>query len=142
MPGDAQYVCQTAGIPEEPSQVVSYIYEAAVSPHLAARLEGNPPELDKIVQHYRRLGQRYPYLTVEGSGGVVCPLRHDEQQLMLLDVIQALEVPVLLVADAKLGSINAVVLTVSYLQQRQVPIAGIILNHFRLAIPWKRTTAP
>lgn len=131
VPGDAQYVCQTAGIPEEPSQVVSYIYEAAVSPHLAARLEGNPPELDKIVQHYRRLGQRYPYLTVEGSGGVVCPLRYDEQQLMLLDVIQALEVPVLLVADAKLGSINAVVLTVSYLQQRQVPIAGIILNHFQ-----------
>ena len=131
VPGDAQCVCQTAGIPEEPSQVVSYIYEAAVSPHLAARLEGNPPELDKIVQHYRRLGQRYPYLTVEGSGGVVCPLRHDEQQLMLLDVIQALEVPVLLVADAKLGSINAVVLTVSYLQQRQVPIAGIILNHFQ-----------
>lgn len=131
VPGDAQYVCQAAGIPEEPSQVVSYIYEAAVSPHLAARLEGNPPELDKIVQHYRRLGQRYPYLTVEGSGGVVCPLRYDEQQLMLLDVIQALDVPVLLVADAKLGSINAVVLTVSYLQQRQVPIAGIILNHFQ-----------
>ena len=131
VPGDAQYVCQTAGIPEEPSQVVTYIYERAVSPHLAAQLEGNPPELEQIVQHYRRLGQRYPYLTVEGSGGVVCPLRYDEQQLMLLDVIQALDVPVLLVADAKLGSINAVVLTVSYLQQRQVPIAGIILNHFQ-----------
>lgn len=131
VPGDAQYVCQTAGIPEEPAQLVSYIYERAVSPHLAAQLEGNPPELARIVEHYQRLGQTYDYLTVEGSGGVVCPLRYDGQRLMLLDVVQALKLPVLLVADAKLGSINQAALTVAYLAQQHIPIAGIILNRFQ-----------
>lgn len=131
VPGDAQYVCQTADISEAPAQLVSYIYERAVSPHLAAQLEGNPPELARIVAHYRRLGQSYDYLTVEGSGGVVCPLRYDAQKLMLLDVVQALDLPVLLVADAKLGSINQAVLTVAYLEQRQIPVAGIILNRFQ-----------
>ena len=131
VPGDAAYVCQTAGMAEKPADVVSYIYEHAVSPHLAARLEGNPPELSRIVAHYQQLSQRYDYLTVEGSGGVVCPLRCDDKQLMLLDVMQALQLPALVVSEARLGSINAAVLTVFYLQQHQIPVKGIILNRFQ-----------
>lgn len=133
LPGDADFVCRTAGIPEQPVDVVSYCYRTAVSPHLAARLEGNPPELDVIVQDYQQLAQRYTYLTMEGSGGVVCPLRwDDEQQIMLTDVIQRLQLPVLLVADACLGSINRAVLSVEYLRQKQIPIRGILLNRFRV----------
>lgn len=132
LPGDAAYVCEQAGIPESPDKVVSYIYQTAVSPHLAAQLEGTPPELDIIARDFQQLAQRCEYLTVEGSGGVVCPLRwEDEQQLMLTDVIQRLRLPVLLVADAHLGSINAAVLTVAYLRQKQIPIVGIILNRFQ-----------
>lgn len=132
LPGDADHVCRTAGIPQKAEEVVSYSYRTAVSPHLAARLEGNPPELDVIARDYQQWAQRYDYLTMEGSGGVVCPLRWDEeQQIMLTDVIQRLQLPVLLVADARLGSINATVLTVEYLRQKQIPIQGIILNRFQ-----------
>lgn len=34
--GDAAHVCQTAGLQAEANSLVSYIYETAVSPHLAA----------------------------------------------------------------------------------------------------------
>ncbi len=68
VPGDAAYVCRTAGISENPLDVVSYCYQAAVSPHLAARWEGNPPELSRIQSHYQELARRYACLTVEGSG--------------------------------------------------------------------------
>ena len=78
LPGDAAYVCEQAGIPESPDKVVSYIYQTAVSPHLAAQLEGTPPELDIIARDFQQLAQRYEYLTAEGSGGVVCPLRWEE----------------------------------------------------------------
>lgn len=131
LPGDAHYVAQIANIPEQPTDLVSYIYETAVSPHLAAKLENNPIEMKKIVRDFFHWKEKYEFLTVEGSGGVVCPLRYDTQQIMLTDVIQQVNLPVLIVADAKLGSINATVLTVAYLQQKQIPIQGIILNHFQ-----------
>lgn len=131
VPGDAAYVCRTAGISENPLDVVSYCYQAAVSPHLAARWEGNPPELSRIQSHYQELARRYACLTVEGSGGILCPLRYDETKLMLEDVVQLLQLPVLIVADAKLGSINAAGLTVAYLRQKNIPISGIILNRFQ-----------
>ena len=90
VPGDAAYVCRRAGISENPLDVVSYCYQAAVSPHLAARWEGNPPELSRIQSHYQELARRYACLTVEGSGGILCPLRYDETRLMLEDVVQLL----------------------------------------------------
>lgn len=45
IPGDAEYIATTAGIPTPPADLVSYIYEPAVSPHLAAEMEHHPIEL-------------------------------------------------------------------------------------------------
>ena len=47
MAGDAYRVCKTAGIDGNPNDYVSYIYDEAVSPHLAARNEGNPRNMNK-----------------------------------------------------------------------------------------------
>ena len=45
LPGDAIYVKQISEISQPLDTMVPYIYEQAVSPHLAARREGNPVEL-------------------------------------------------------------------------------------------------
>ena len=46
------------------------------------------------------------------------------------DVIQALGLSCLLVADAGLGTINSVGLTAEYMRSRGIPVKGIILNRF------------
>ena len=46
------------------------------------------------------------------------------------DVIQALAPVCLIVADAGLGTINAVALTAAYMKSRGIGAAGILLNHF------------
>ena len=136
IPGDADYVKQIAGLPDSYDQLVSYIYKAAVSPHLAAQMEGDPVELSRVQADYEKAAQRYEYITAEGSGGIVCPIRwDDEQQLMLTDIIKALELPILIVANAALGSINAVVLTVEYARQKGIPVKGIVLNDFHQGDP-------
>ena len=71
MPGDAEFVLKTAGIKRAPKEVVSYIYEEAVSPHLAAARAGNLIYLDKIKHDFNRLKQEYDYLLTEGCGGIV-----------------------------------------------------------------------
>lgn len=131
IPGDAEYVRTVSGINQDFSQMVSYVYKNAVSPHLAAKIEGNPVELKKVISDYRSVQNDYDYVTVEGSGGIVCPIRIDaDEQIMLEDIVRALNLPVLIIADGGLGTINSVVLTCEYIKHRGIPVKGIILNNF------------
>lgn len=131
LPGDAAFVAKLAGINETPQSLVSYIYEEAVSPHLAALREGNPLAMSKVKADYQAALAKYDYLTMEGSGGIICPIRWDETQHILLeDIIKELKLGVLVISNAVLGSINSCVLTISYLRQREIPVRGIILNNY------------
>ena len=132
VPGDALQVKTMSGIEQPLEEMCQYVYEAAVSPHLAAKLEGNPLEMERLLKNFDYVCQKYDYVTAEGSGGIVCPLRFDEQKIQLEDFIKARNLSCLVVADAGLGTINAVVLTIEYMKNRQIPIKGIIFNHYEL----------
>lgn len=128
---DEQYVKTIASLPETHETLVSYVYQEAVSPHLAARKEGNPLELSKVVSDYQLLKSKHDFIFVEGSGGIVCPIRYDNQKIFLEDIIKALGLEIILVSNALLGSINATVLTVEYARSRGIGIRGIILNQYQ-----------
>lgn len=127
--GDADFVCRTAQIPVNPNDCVSYIYKNAYSPHLAAAIEGNPPEMDKIKSDFRKATEKYDYITVEGSGGIICPIRYDKH-IFLEDIIKELDLTALIVADSGLGTINSTVLTIEYMKSRNIEIQGIIFNNY------------
>ena len=128
--GDAYRVCKTAGIEGDPNSFVSYIYDEAVSPHLAAQKEGNPLSLEKVKQDFVHLSKKYEQIIVEGSGGIVCPIRYDDEKIMLTDIIKALGLDVIIVSEAKLGSINSAVLTYEYAVNHGIKVLGFILNNF------------
>ena len=130
LPGDAAYVAKISGMQEKGEELVSYIYKTAVSPHLAAMREGNPVELDKVKDDFAKAQAKYDYVTMEVSGGIICPIRSDEQHILLEDVIKAGGLGTLVISNAALGSINACVLTIAYLRQKSIPVRGIILNNY------------
>ena len=172
IPGDADHVKRISGIGQPLEEMCPYIYENAYSPHLAARLEGGPVEISAVKEAYRRVREKYEFITAEGSGGILCPIRwelpgqwlygrkqcgkeqtckgssgqepsdrklSDQEQsadtaapsnLMLEDIIRMLKLPSLIVADAGLGTINSVVLTAEYMRSRDLPVKGIIFNHW------------
>lgn len=130
-PADHEYVKNISGIQQSLSSMVCYTYNQAVSPHLAAQLEGNPLELSVIRQRFDELSNRYEYLTVEGCGGIICPLRYDEQQqIFLKNLIQNLSLQTVVVTTAALGSINAAILTIEYLKQNNIVVHGLIINNY------------
>ena len=49
---------------------------------------------------------------------------------MLPQVISGLGLDILIVADAGLGTINSVILTVEYAKARGINVRGIVLNNF------------
>ena len=129
IPGDALFVKKTSGIEQPLEQMCPYIYENAYSPHLASRIEGNPVEMDVVKEGYKNVCEKYDYITMEGSGGILCPICFDEAKIQLEDVIQEMKLPCLIIADAGLGTINSVVLTYEYMKQKGIECKGIIFNH-------------
>lgn len=128
---DAGYVNKIANIHQEEKTLLSYLYKHAVSPHLASQLEGNPVEKDVVIKDYTHVQQNYDFVTVEGSGGIVCPIRYDDKaKYFLTDIIKWLHLPTLIIADAGLGTINSVVLTIEHLKQQNIKIQGVILNNY------------
>ncbi len=128
--GDADYVKRIAGLSDSQEQLVSYVYKEAVSPHLAARKEGNPVELTKVKADFEAACARHEFIFAEGSGGIICPIRYDDQKVFLEDIIKAVKFPILVVTTAALGSINACVLTVEYARSRGLDIRGLIVNRY------------
>ena len=130
IPGDAVRVKNMSGISQPPEEMCPYVYENAYSPHLASRLEGNPVQPEVVKAGFEKVAAEYDYVTMEGSVGILCPICFDEQKIMLEDVITMLDLSCLLIADAGLGTINQVVLTWFYMKARNIPVKGIIFNHF------------
>jgi dethiobiotin synthetase len=128
--GDADYVKRIANLPDSQAQLVSYVYKEAVSPHLAARKEGNPVELAKVKDDFDAACARHEFIFAEGSGGIICPIRYDDQKVFLVDIMKTLDLPLLIVTTAALGSINACVLTVEYARSCGLSIRGLIVNRY------------
>lgn len=130
IPGDALAVQTMSGIDQSLTSMCPYVYEHAYSPHLASRLEGNPVVMDIVKHGFADVAADYDYVTVEGSGGILCPICFDEARIQLEDVVKELHLSSILIADAGLGTINSVVLTAEYMKTHGLPLKGIIFNHY------------
>lgn len=93
---------------------------APLSPHASAASDGVQIKLSDFT-----LPQTSNHLVVEGAGGLMVPLNEHD---VLLDLIQQLQIPVILVSRNYLGSINHTLLSFEALKQRNIPIAGIVFN--------------
>ena len=124
--GDASFLMQAAGIGEEwRSSVSPYVFRAALAPGISATEEGKKIELEVIDAAFKRLQTNFSPVLVEGAGGLIVPLTPN---MLVVDLAVRLKLPLLVVADAKLGTINHTVLTVDYAKRRGLDVAGVILN--------------
>lgn len=135
VPGDAEEVCRVSGLPGPAAQYVAYLYEHAVSPHLAARLEGPPITRERIIERFSQVAARFDYLVAEGCGGLFCPLNDGEKPLLLGDVAAMLGLPLVIVSPSGLGAINAAVLTAEYAAKLGLPVLAAVMNGFEAGNP-------
>lgn len=131
IPGDAHEVCEMSGLKEEYNNMVSYTLRNPYSPHLAAHIEEVDINLQKIISDYKNMMEKYEFLVVEGSGGIVCPIKIEGDEIILLeDIIRDLGLSTILVARASLGTINHTILTVNHLKSIGIEVTGIIINGY------------
>ena len=107
--------------------VSMYRFEKPLSPHLAASAENKQVDLSEIARKFEVLKARHDVVIVEGVGGLMVPLNEKD---FLLDLAAALDIPMIIVTHADLGTINHTLLTVNACLDKGINIAGIILNRY------------
>jgi dethiobiotin synthetase len=124
-PHDHELLARAAGVPAD--TVALSRYGAAVSPHLAARLEGRPLDAAGLARAVVAAAHGHDALIVEGVGGLLVPLCQgwDVRRFAL-----ALGLPLIVVARPSLGTINHTLLTLQAARAGGLSVAGVVLT------PW------
>lgn len=122
---DAVRLKAAAATQDELALIRPYCFRQPVAPLTAARLERKPIRLAGILSAYRRLREQHELLLVEGVGGVHAPLTKSAD---VLELIQQMKLPVIVVGRVGLGGINHARLTIEALRQRKIPVLALVLN--------------
>ncbi len=125
---DAQFLKHAAQVDDELSVINPIFLRHPLAPSVAARIEDRDIDLRSVETAFATLGQRYDFVIVEGVGGIAVPIRDD---FLVVQLIQQLQLPILIVATTGLGTLNHTLLTVAFAQQFNIQIAGIVLNGLR-----------
>jgi dethiobiotin synthetase len=123
---DADWLMSVAPSAVPLEMIAPYRLRAPAAPLIAAEAEDLLIDVQRIVSAYEALAARHDCMLIEGVGGVMVPLAPD---LLVIDLIHQLRLPVLIVARSGLGSINHTLLTVECLKRRDIPIVGILFNN-------------
>lgn len=106
--------------------VCPYIFKLPASPHLAARAEKKKIKISKIKKSFKLLSLKFDFVIVEGIGGALVPVN---EKRLVIDIARELGLPVLVVAQNKLGAINQILMTLEALKSRKMKILGVLFNN-------------
>lgn len=125
IPRDGSFLRHMAGATEPLEEIVPYRLAAPMAPHVAADVEGVRIDIRRIQGGFRRISARHPCTLVEGAGGILVPVT---RKRTMVNLIEQCGLPVLLVSRIGLGTLNHTLLSLYYLAQHGIPVAGIVLN--------------
>ncbi len=119
----------TGQLPEDALHLTApVIFSYPASPDLAARLDNKDLNLDIISEATSKLEQRFGHVLIEGAGGLMVPLK---KHYLTIDYIREQNLPVVLVTNGRLGSINHTLLSLYAIRNSGIPLFAVIYNsHF------------
>ncbi|MBC7797521.1 MAG: dethiobiotin synthase [Pyrinomonadaceae bacterium] len=98
--------------------------EKPLSPHISARLANVEITVAKTLGFANKVIVD-KFFIVEGAGGVFVPLNDNE---FMIDLMVAIEMPVVIVARSGLGTINHSLLTIKTLKDYGLNVLGVVMN--------------
>ncbi len=130
---DAWLLAKAANQLDQLDSVCQNRFSHPISPVRAAALEGVTLSIATLKEqctppHFymtKSNNIKDDFLYVEGAGGFYSPLCADG---LNADLASALELPILLVTENRLGCINQVLLTLEAIKRRNLVLSAIVLN--------------
>lgn len=103
------------------------IFSYPASAQLAARIDGRDIDLEMIKSSTATLAERYDIVLIEGAGGLMVPIEDD---FFTIDYVADNDIPMILVTNGVLGSINHTILSLEAIKNRGIRLYAVIYNTF------------
>ncbi len=127
---DASFLKRAAMVEGPITQIAPYRFKDPIAPWPASVREKRPIQIKKIMSAYHQLQKNHSFMIVEGIGGLLVPIT---AEFDLIHLIQAMSLPVLIVARSGLGTLNHTLLTILHGERHGILFRGIILNQSQSA---------
>ena len=122
-PADALELRAASRSTDPLDRVCVHRFRAPLAPGVAAARLGLVPDIRPVLAAFRSFGERP--LVVEGAGGLLVPL---DRRRDVIDLVESLQLPVVLVARAGLGTLNHTGLSLRLLESRRIPVLAVVLS--------------
>lgn len=122
---DSELLAKVSGSTDPEDEINPVFLPLEASPLAASRVLNTDIKLDEVFAAFKRLSDKHEFTVVEGIGGVMVPIK---QNYFVIDMIKEMNLPVLIVSRASLGTLNHTVLTVRACREYKLDISGIVVN--------------
>ncbi len=120
-------LCGTGLLPEDlDGTTAPVIFTYPASAQLAARIDGREIDLEIIDRATAKLLESYDTVIIEGAGGLMVPV---DDNTFTIDYVTSRRLPMVLVTNSRLGSINHTVLSLEAIKVRGIELKAVIFNH-------------
>jgi len=115
-------------LPEDKDHTTSpIIFRYPASAQLAAAMENATIDLNVIDEATRKLSEKFDVVLIEGAGGLMVPIT---DTYFTIDYAASRSLPVALVTNSRLGSINHTLLSLEALAARRIPLHSVLYNTY------------
>ncbi|MEE8556476.1 MAG: dethiobiotin synthase [Myxococcota bacterium] len=132
VPLDGRALARAARDPRPLPEICPYRLRLPAAPQVAAEAEGIRIDVGRILKAAELGGAEGDLLIVEGAGGLLVPLCPG---VCMADLAGRLDLPLLVVARAKLGTLNHTRLTLEAASTRNLNVAGLVVSHTERELP-------
>jgi dethiobiotin synthetase len=136
---DGRFLARAAGVSDPAELVCPVLLDAPAAPSVAAAEIGQEIHVLPLLDALDDLCRRHEFMIVEGAGGLAVPI---VGKYLFADLALEMELPLIVVARASLGTINHTVLTVQFARHQGLEVLGVIINGFPAEPTLAERTAP
>lgn len=125
VPQDAAALKEASGCELSLEQICPYRFREPLAPSVAAEREAIRIDIDYLMSGYGEISETHDITIVEGAGGLLVPLL---PSYTYADFAKVLKLPVIVVAENKLGMVNHLLLTLEHASCKGLSVLGYVLN--------------
>lgn len=122
---DVATLMQVSNVTSTLDAINPYRFIPAIAPHIAAEQATVNISIALIAEAYQKLSSVAQVVIVEGAGGLLVPLNETQT---LVDLVELLNIPIILVVGMRLGCINHALLSIELIKARGLKFAGWVAN--------------
>ena len=118
----------TGLLPEDVDHTTApIIFTYPASAQLAAKIDGRDIDLKLIEESTAKLSSLYDVVLIEGAGGLMVPITDD---YFTIDYVASHNLPLVLVTNGVLGSINHTILSLEAIKSRDINLKAVVYNTY------------